>query len=44
MQHWEYEIIKALDELMWCVDDDDDYPDDDLDLEFRINFQWIAWF
>ena len=45
MQHWEYEIIKAIDELMWCVDDDDmdDYPDDDLELEF-INFQWIAWF
>ena len=42
MQYWEYEIIKALDDLMWC----DDAPDDDdgLELEFSINFQWIAWF
>ena len=36
MQYWEYEIIKALDDLMWC-----DYG---LELEFSINFQWIAWF
>ena len=28
---------------MWCVNDDD-MDDDDLELEFRINFQWIAWF
>ena len=26
---------------MWCVYDDDD---DDLELEFSINFQWIACF
>ena len=43
MQHWEYEIIKALGDLLWCVDEDD-MDDDDLEVEFRINFQRIAWF
>ena len=52
MQHWEYEIIKALDDLMWCENlytccingcqGVIDYDEDDFP-DFS-NFQWVAWF